>query len=348
MDTPKPMVITERSKEVLRVVVEAYVETGAPIGSRSLAQRLGMDLSPATIRNVMADLQDAGLLFAPHTSAGRLPTDAGLRLFVDGILEVGRLNEEERHSIDAQCNAAGRLPQQVLEEATKMLSGLSSCAGLVLAPKTEATLRHIEFVSLGPGRALVVLVTEDGSVENRVISVPLGLPGSTLVEASNFLSARMLGRTIQEAQDQLSAELDVHRQDLDELTRKLVEAGLATWSGEGEGRSLIVSGANNLLEDVHAVEDLERVRLLFAALDTKEDLVRLLDAAANAEGVQIFIGSANKLFGLAGCSMITAPYTNSRQEILGAVGVIGPTRVNYARIIPVVDYTAKVVGRLLG
>ncbi len=341
------MVITERSKEVLRVVVEAYVETGEPIGSRSLAARLGMDLSPATIRNVMADLQDAGLLYAPHTSAGRLPTDAGLRLFVDGILQVGQLDEVERQSIEARCNAAGRLPQQVLEEATKMLSGLSNCAGLVLAPKSEATLRHVEFVSLGPGRALVVLVTEDGTVENRVIPVPLGLPASSLLEASNFLSSRMLGRTLQEAQEQLSGELEIHRRDLDDLTRKLVEAGLATWTGEGETRSLLVSGANNLLDDVHAVEDIERVRTLFAALDTKKDLVRLLDAAAAAEGVQIFIGSANKLFGLAGCSMITAPYTNSKQEILGAVGVIGPTRVNYARIIPVVDYTAKVVGRLL-
>ncbi len=342
------LLITERSKEVLRVVVETYLETGEPIGSRTLAARLGIELSPATIRNVMADLQDAGLLYAPHTSAGRLPTDTGLRLFVDGILQVGRLDEAERQAIDAQCNAAGRLPQQVLEEATKMLSGLSSCAGLVLAPKSEATLRHIEFVSLGPGRALVVLVTEDGAVENRVITVPLGLPASSLVEATNFLSARMLGRTLQDAQDQLTIELDGHRQDLDALTRKLVEAGLATWTGEGDTRSLIVSGANTLLEDVYAVEDIERVRILFDALDTKKDLVRLLDAAANAEGVQIFIGSANKLFGLAGCAMITAPYTNSKQEILGAVGVIGPMRVNYARIIPVVDYTAKVVGRLLG
>ncbi|MFQ5972541.1 MAG: heat-inducible transcriptional repressor HrcA [Alphaproteobacteria bacterium] len=340
--------LNERSRQVLRTIVDAYVETGEPIGSRTLARRLGMSLSPATIRNVMADLQDTGLLYSPHTSAGRLPTDAGLRLFVDGLLEVGRVTADERESIESQCQGAGRNTQQVLEEATRTLSGLSNCAGLVLAPKKDERLKHIEFVNLGPGRALVVLVTEDGTVENRVIDVPIGMPASSLVEATNFLSARIIGRTLEEARAQIEASLEQHRQDLDSLTQQLVQAGLATWTGEGDNRALIVSGTEKLLDDVRAVEDLEKVRALFAALDAKKSLVRLLDATLSAEGVQIFIGAENELFGLAGCSMVIAPYANAREQIIGAIGVIGPSRIDYARIIPVVDYTAKIVGRLLG
>ncbi len=339
--------LNDRSREILRRVVETFVETGEPIGSRTLARRLDMTLSPATIRNAMADLQDAGLLYAPHTSAGRVPTEAGLRLFVDGLLEVGRLSESERQSIEAQCSASGKAPQQLLAEATKVLSGLSNCAGLVFAPKSETQLKHIEFVNLSPGRALVVLVTADGTVENRVIDVPVGMPQSSLVEATNFLTARLIGKTLDEARSQIERELQAHRADLNGLTKGLVEAGLATWTGEDDARSLIVTGTERLLEDVHAVEDLERVRGLFSALQTKESLVALLDVTVAAEGVQIFIGAENELFGLAGCSAIVAPYTNSREQIVGAIGVIGPTRIDYARIIPVVDYTAKVVGRLL-
>lgn len=346
----RPIVeLNQRSREILRHVVETFVETGEPIGSRTLARRLGLALSPATIRNVMADLQDAELLYAPHTSAGRVPTAAGLRLFVDGLLEVGRLSDAERESIEAQCSAAGKAPQQLLAEATKVLSGLSNCAGLVLAPKSDSPLKHIEFVNLSPGRALVVLVTEDGNVvENRVIDVPVGMPQSVLVEATNFLTARLIGKTLDEARSQIRGELEAHRQDLTTLTQGLVEAGIATWSGGDDPSALIVTGTEKLLEDVHVLEDLESVRALFSALETKESLVTLLDATVEAEGVQIFIGAENELFGLAGCSLIVAPYANSSEQILGAIGVIGPTRINYARIIPVVDYTAKVVGRLLG
>lgn len=348
---PTPVELNDRSREVLRLVVDAYVETGEPVGSRTLARRLGMAISPATIRNVMADLQDAGLLYSPHTSAGRLPTAAGLSLFVDGILQVGALDANERQAIEARCSGTDRNTQQLLAEATKVLSGLGNCAGLVTAPKTETRLKHVEFVSLGPGRALVVLVTADGAVENRVIDVPVGLPSSSLVEATNFLSARMLGKTLVEAQGQFKDELKVHRRDLDELTRRLVEAGFATWSGHGGDSgngSLIVSGTERLLDDVQAVEDLERVRALFAALEAKRGLVELFEATMIADGVQIFIGAENELFGLAGCSMIVAPYANSQNRVLGAVGVIGPSRLDYGRIIPVVDYTAKVIGRLLG
>jgi heat-inducible transcriptional repressor len=340
--------LNERSREIFRHIVDAYVETGEPVGSRTLSRRLGQSLSPATIRNVMADLEDAGLLFAPHTSAGRLPTDAGLRLFVDGLLEIGGLSEDERNNIDSQCAARGRSLPQVLEEATQALAGLSRCAGVVVAPKTERPLKHIEFVSLGPGRALVVLVTEDGLVENRVIEVPLGLPPSSLVTAGNFLNARLVGRTIEEARAFVAVEIEGHKAQLDELTTKLVEAGLASWSAGGKDTALIVRGQAKLLDDVTAIADLERLRALFDALETKESLVRLLEATKLGEGVQIYIGAENPLFGISGCSMVVAPYANSREQVVGAIGVIGPARINYARIIPMVDYTAKVIGRLMG
>ncbi len=340
--------LNERSRQVLRHIVDAYVETGEPVGSRSISRRLGMALSPATIRNVMSDLEEAGLLYAPHTSAGRLPTDRGLRLFVNGLLELGDLTQEERRTIDGKCAAAGRSVPEVMEEASQLLSGLSRCAGLVVAPKAERTLKHIEFLHLGPGRALVVLVTEDGQVENRIIDVPVGLPSSSLVEASNFLASRLVGRTLAEARAAVTTEMEQHKAELDSLTSRVVEAGLATWAGGNIGGALIVRGQANLLENVTALSDLERIRALFAALETKESLAKLLDSAETAEGVQIFIGAQNELFGLAGCSMVIAPYRDSRQKIVGAVGVIGPTRINYARVIPMVDYTARVIGRILG
>jgi heat-inducible transcriptional repressor len=340
--------LNERSREIFRQIVDAYVETGEPVGSRTLSRRLSQTLSPATIRNVMADLEEAGLLFAPHTSAGRLPTDAGLRFFVDGLLEIGGISEEERKNIDSQCAAIGRSLPQFLEEATQTLSGLSHCAGVVVAPKTERLLKHVEFVALAPGRALVVLVTEDGLVENRVIEVPLGLPPSSLVAAGNFLNARLVGRTIEEAKAAVAAEIDAQRAQLDELTAKLVEAGLASWGTGGKESALIVRGQAKLLEDITALGDLERLRALFEALETKEQLVRLLEATKQGAGVQIYIGAENPLFGISGCSMVVAPYSNSREQVVGAIGVIGPARINYARIIPMVDYTAKVVGRLMG
>jgi heat-inducible transcriptional repressor len=339
--------LNERSREIFRMIVDAYVETGEPVGSRTLARRGRLDLSPASIRNVMADLEEAGLLFAPHTSAGRLPTEAGLRLFVSGLLELGGLSDSERQSIDGRCTAAGKSLSQALEEASAALSGLSRCASLVIAPKTERPLKHIEFVPLAPGRALVVMVTEEGLVENRLIEVSLGTPPSSLQAASNYLNSRLLGRTVEEARAAISNEIEQRRTQLDELTTKLVEAGLACWGG-GDRSSLIVKGQANLLEDVSALADLERLRALFDALETKETMVRLLDATREGEGVQIYIGADNPLFGMAGCSMVVAPYTNSREQVIGAIGVVGPTRINYARIIPMVDYTAKVIGRMLG
>lgn len=340
--------LNERSREILRHVVDAYVQTGEPVGSRTLSKRLQASLSPATIRNVMADLEELGLLYAPHTSAGRLPTELGLRIFVSGLLEIGSLSTDERTRIDAQCQARGKSLEDVLSEATQTLSGLSLCAGLVLAPKTESPLKHIEFVNLGPGRALVVIVTQNGVVENRIVEVPHDLPPNVLVEASNFLSARMTNRTLDEARDAILKELESHKHALDELTSKVVAAGLGTWSGSAADGALIVRGQSRLLSDVTAVEDLERIRHLFEMLETREQMLRLLDLVGAAEGVQIFIGSENDLFTAAGCSLIVSPFRNGSEEIVGAIGVVGPTRINYARIIPLVDYTAKVVGRLIG
>jgi heat-inducible transcriptional repressor len=340
--------LNERSREIFRHIVEAYVETGEPVGSRTLSRRLLLSLSPATIRNVMADLEDAGLLYAPHTSAGRLPTQAGMRLFVNGLLELGGLPEDERARIDAQCRAAGKSVEQMLSEAIGTLSGLSRCAGMVVAPKVQRSLKHMEFVWLGRGRALVVLVTEDGLVENRVLDLPDGVGPSTLVEAGNFLNARLGGRNLDDVRDEVLAQLDEQRHQVDELAKRVIEAGLATWAGGDSRSALIVRGTAHLLEDVTAVEDLERIRTLFEALETSQQFLRLLELTTKAEGVQIFIGAENELFGVTGCSMIVAPYHDSREQIIGAIGVIGPTRLNYARIIPMVDYTAKVIGRLIG
>ena len=340
--------LNSRSRDILRMIVDAYVETGAPVGSRTLARKMGLFLSPATIRNVMADLEELGLLTSPHTSAGRMPTDRGLRLYVDGLLERGNLGRDEQEIIEGQCAASGRSVTEVFEEASRLLSDLSRCAGLVLAPKQEEPPKHIEFVPLGPGRALVVLVTESGNVENRIIDVPIGLPPSSLTEAGNFLSARLRGRPLRDAQAEIEEEVRSQRAQLDELTGRVVQAGLATWAGGERGGALIVRGQAQLLSDIQAIEDLERIRHLFSVLEQKEAMLRMLSLTEKAEGVQIFIGAENELFGVAGCSTVIAPFYNQQQQIVGAIGVIGPTRIDYARIIPMVDYTAKVIGRLLG
>ncbi|CEJ11325.1 Heat-inducible transcription repressor HrcA [bacterium YEK0313] len=343
--------LDERSREIFRQIVESYLATGEPVGSRNLSRLLPMTLSPASIRNVMHDLEEAGLIFAPHTSAGRLPTESGLRFFVDALMQFGDLAEAERNAIEAQVAASGteRSLETVLADASQLLSGMSRGAGVVLTSKSNARLKHVEFVRLEPEKALVVLVSEDGQVENRIVPIAPGLPPSALVEASNFLNARIRGRTLAEARLELQQGLAAARAELDELTQKLVEAGLASWSGGDPGdRRLIVRGQANLLGDLKAIEDLERIRLLFDDLESKRDLVDLLDRAETAEGVRIFIGSENKLFSLSGSSMIVAPYRDGQSRIVGVLGVIGPTRLNYARIVPMVDYTAKVLSRLIG
>jgi heat-inducible transcriptional repressor len=351
MDFPTrtlPPGLDSRAAAVLREIVEQYVETGDPVGSRTLARRLPLTLSPATIRNVMADLTDAGLLFAPHTSAGRLPTDRGLRLFVDGLLQFGDLRDEEREVISHALAARGRSLQDTLADASSMLSGLSQAAGLVLAPKSDGAIKHIEFASLGSGRALVILVGADGQVENRVIEVPAGIPPSALTSAANYLNARSAGRTLVELRRAVAEEMTEDRGQLDALSASVVEAGLATWSEAGRGGALIVRGQARLLADVTQIENLAAIQVLFDRLETQETMLRLLELAEQSDGVRIFIGAESAVFGTSGVSMIVAPARNEADRIVGAIGVIGPTRINYGRIIPVVDYTARVIGRLLG
>ncbi len=343
-----PPGLDARSAAVLREIVEQYVETGEPVGSRTLSRRLPLNVSPATIRNVMADLTDAGLLFAPHTSAGRLPTELGLRLFVDGLLQFGELSEDEREQIGAALAASGRSLEDTLADASSLLSGLSSAAGLVLAPKSEGPLKHIEFVPLGSGRALVVLVSADGHVENRVIETPPGVPPSALQQAGNYLNARMAGRPIGEFRRVVAEEMAANRTELDVLGQQIVETGLATWSAEGRGGSLIVRGQARLLSDVTQIERLTAIQALFERLEAQETMLRLLELAEQSDGVRIFIGAESGLFSTSGISMVVSPARNEIGRIVGAIGVIGPTRINYGRIIPVVDYTARVIGRLLG
>jgi heat-inducible transcriptional repressor len=352
MEVPRPLRlppgIDSRSAVVLREIVEQYVQTGEPVGSRTLSRRLPIALSPATIRNTMADLTDAGLLFAPHTSAGRLPTERGLRLFVDGLLQSGSIADEERETIMRALEARGRSLESTLAEAGTALAGLSQAAGLVLAPKSDGAVRHIEFVPLGPGRALVVLVGADGQVENRVMEIPPGLPPSALVEASNYLNARLSGRTLGELRRTVDDEIRNDRTQLDALAAQVVESGLATWTGEGRGGSLIVRGQARLLAEASSQERITAIQMLFERLEQHETMLRLLELAEASEGVRIFIGAESGLFGTSGVSMIVAPARNEQSRIVGAIGVIGPTRINYGRVIPVVDYTARVVGELLG
>ncbi len=343
--------LDERSREIFRRIVETYLETGEPVGSRNLSRIIPMTLSAASVRNVMQDLEEVGLIYAPHVSAGRLPTQSGLRFFVDAMLEFGDLTAAERQDIEAKVAGTGsaRTLEGALTEASQLLSGLSRGAGVVVAGKTNgARLKQVEFIRLEPSKALVVLVGDDGQVENRIIELPPGLSPSALTEATNFLNLHAQGRTLGEAQKQLEQRLAAARNELDALTARVIAAGLASWSGgEGTDRQLIVRGQANLLEDLRAMEDLERIRLLFADLEAKRDVIDVLGSAEQAEGVRIFIGSENKLFSLSGSSVVAAPYRDSQNRIVGVLGVIGPTRLNYARIVPMVDFTAKVLSRVI-
>jgi heat-inducible transcriptional repressor len=337
-----------RAREIFRRIVETYLETGEPAGSRHIAGSLPVTLSSASVRNVMMELEKAGLIYSPHTSAGRLPTQAGLRFFVDALLEIGDLAKDERERIEAQVRAgAGYTLDSALLDAGEMLSGLSRGAAVVVIPKQDSPLRHIEFVRLDPSRALVILVAEDGSIENRLLALPPGLPASALVEAGNYLNARIRGRTLSMLRQELARLGEDIQKELDNLTARLVQDGIALATGSGENRRLIVRGQAHLLEDVTAAQDLERIRMLFADLETQTGFVDLLTKTEEGEGVRIYIGSENTLFSLSGSSLVTAPFRNASQQIIGALGIIGPTRLNYARVIPMVDYTARVVNRLL-
>ncbi len=342
--------LDERSQEIFRLVVETYLAGGAPVGSQTVARELNGVLSPASVRAVMAELEGRGFLYAPHVSAGRLPTERGLRLFIDGLLKLGELPPSERTRIEARCAGAGRNLREVLRTVGEELSGLAQCASLVVTPKAEQrAIQHIEFVRLDPGRALVVIVDTHDLVENRLIDLPTGLPAHALIEASNYLNDRFAGRSLQEASRTVEADLEADQAELDAETQKVIEAGLAVRTATDGDPSLILTGRARTLEGVRERVAVERVQLLFEALERGRTLRRLLDSTLQGSGVHVFIGAETELFARSGCALIVAPLVqhDGSPGPLGAIGVIGPTRLNYARIIPMVDYTARAVGRLL-
>ena len=348
-DNPSLLVeMNDRSREVFRRVVEGYLASGDPVGSRTLTRTMQEKVSAATIRNVMQDLEFLGLLDSPHVSAGRIPTQLGLRMFVDGLLEIGFVADADREKIDASLGANDRDVPALLDKIGATLSGITHGASLVLTPKREAPIRHIEFVSLSPDRALVVLVFADGTVENRIFTPPPGQTPSSMREAANFVNALAEGRTLSDLRHTMGHEILLRRQEIDSLARDLVESGMALWENAGEPHErLIVRGRANLIDDAAEAQDVNRIRSLFDDLERKRDIAEFLDLTEQGEGVRIFIGSENKLFSLSGSSLVVSPYMNADRKIIGAVGVIGPTRLNYGRIVPIVDYTAQLVGKLI-
>ena len=340
--------MNDRSREVFRRVVEGYLNNGEPVGSRTLTRDFSEKISAATIRNVMQDLEHMGLLGSPHISAGRIPTQQGLRMFVDGLLEVGELTDTDRTMIDQSTDRDSRNVGDMLDRVSTALSGVTQGASIVLAPKQEAPIKHIEFVSLSPDRALVVLVFANGHVENRIFTPPIGQTPSSLREAANFLNAIMQGHTLSEARQVVDAEIKSRRQELDTLAQQLVETGAARWENEGDrNERLIVRGRSNLLANEAEEVELFRIKELFDDLERKRDIADFLELTQQGDGVRIFIGSENKLFSLSGSSLVVSPYMNADRKIIGAVGVIGPTRLNYGRIVPIVDYTAQLVGKMI-
>ena len=340
--------MSDRNREVFQVLVEMYLANGNPVGSRTLSRDMDQRLSSATIRNTMQDLEFLGLLESPHISAGRIPTERGLRLFVDELLEINQVEDVERNLIESVAHESSGDVAAKLERVGRVLSRLTNGASLVLTPKINAPIKHVEFVALGDGQALVVLVTEDGKVENRVFRPPAGQTPSSMREAANFINAVAKGRTIADLRTVVTNEIRNRRLEIDQLAGELVERGLAVWdTAKARQERLIVRGRSNLLEDEDGTRDMERIRELFDDLERKRDIADFLEYVESGEGVRIFIGSENRLFSLTGSTLVISPYMNSDQRIVGAVGVIGPTRLNYGRIVPIVDYTAQLIGRIV-
>ncbi len=338
--------INERSQHIFRHIVDIYVDSGDAVGSKTLAKKMGMTLSPATIRNIMSNLEEQGLLYSQHTSAGRLPTDLGMRFFIDGLLEIDHLNDEERTRIQEQIESSDQPMQSALENATKMLSGLSSCAGLVAAPKKSRPLKQIEFLKVAVKRVLAVIVFIDGFVENRVIELDQDMTSSELIKASNYLTDRLSDLSLEESLDAIKNEIATRKIEIDVLTEKLIKNGLIQ-TPQNNGGILIVRGQSNLLSNIKDIDELEKLQSLFDVLETRETIGKLIQTTQSADGVQIYIGSENELFDDAGCSLIVSPYRDANKQIVGAIGVIGPKRLNYARIIPMVNYTAQILGKIV-
>lgn len=340
--------LNERSREIFRFIVDCYLETGRPVGSRVISDASGFSLSPASIRNYMAELERFGLLYSPHTSAGRLPTDSGLRLYIDGLMEIGNLSTDEQNSIKASCNAKGRSYNEILDHTSNLLSGLSSCASLVIAPKLDKSIRQIQFVQLDARKVLIVLVMDNGLVENRIMDMEQDVSVTALEQACNYLNSKIQGKTITQTLKDIQSDIKDHKIKLDGLTTDLIERGLSL-PETNSGGHIIVRGKSKLMNDLKAIEDLERARTLLGYLEEQNNMLALLENISGAEGVQIFIGTENRIFNQTGWSMIVSPYRDKDdQNIVGAIGVIGPTRLNYDRIIPMVDYTSRIVERMLG
>ena len=347
MSAPPLTELNDRARDVFRVVVESYLDSGAPIGSRTISKLSGLNLSPASIRNVMQDLEELGLLAAPHTSAGRMPTESGLRLFVDGMMQALEPSREERSTIEARAGTAGPV-EEALAATTAALSGLSACAGLVLVPPREIRLRQVAFVPLSADKAMAVLVGEDNAVENRVVDLPPGMPPAALTQAGNYMTAMLAGLTIAEARAKIGREIADERDALDGAARALIEQGLAVWSEDGDRRPVLIVRGQGRLIDAAAAQNLERVRELLDDLEGKQEIARLLDSASAGDSTRIFIGAENQLFALSGSSVIARPFRGLDGRVVGVVGVIGPTRLNYARVVPMVDFTAATLARLMG
>jgi heat-inducible transcriptional repressor len=345
MPTPPVTELSTRARDIFRMVVEGYLASGQPVGSKTLAGGGALNLSPASIRSVLAELETLGLLAAPHTSAGRMPTDSGLRLFVDGMMQVAEPSAEERRVIETRLASPGPI-EAALEATSALLSDISGAAGMVMVPRREPRLAQLTLVPLAPTRALAVLVGEDGGIENRVVNLETPATPGALEAAGNYITARLAGRTLADAATAMGAELAAGRSQLDSASRDLVERGLAVWSQDATKRPvLIVRGAANLLDEV-ALGDIERVRQLLDDLENKQDVAQLLESARAAEATRIFIGTENRLFALSGSSVIASPYRDREGKVIGVIGVIGPTRLNYARVVPMVDFTAKTLTRL--
>lgn len=338
--------LNERSREIFRYIVSSYLDSGVPVGSRTISKSLDLNLSPASIRNVMADLEDMGLLSSPHTSAGRMPTETGLRLYIDGLMEVGSLSQDERKKIEAECGVKGISMQEMVGNATNLLSNLSSCASLVVAPRVEKPVKQMQFVLLEPGKALTILVMQNGMVENRLMEIPRDVTESMLKQASNYLNSKLTGKTLDSVQKDIESEIQNNKTKLDTITASLVAKGIAIPKSQNDGH-IIIRGQSRLLEDVKAIEDLERARALLGYLEEQKNMLNIIDSVDGAQGVQIFLGTENQIFDQSGWSLVLSPYKNASEKIVGAIGVIGPTRLNYDRIIPMVDYTSQVIARLI-
>jgi len=340
--------LNERNRQILKLIIDSYVSTGEPTGSKLISQRDDVNLSSATIRNVMSQLEDLGLLYSPHRSSGRIPTDVGMTVFVESLMEINDIESSDRYKIENEIQKLkGNSLDNILESTSGILSGISSCAGVVFATKEESSIKQVEFISISEKKALAVIVLNSGSVENRMVDIPLGVTASALQEASNYINSRIINKTLKESILQISKELEEDKVQLDELTSKVVKSGIASFSPNKDGGHLFIKGQANLLEDITALEDIEKIRNLFLDLDTKETMINLLESTTLAEGLKIFIGAENRLFNHSGCSMIMSSYKNEDSKVIGAIGVIGPSRINYRRIIPVINYTSQIVSNII-